>query len=265
MNPERVQIDFDEHVAHVRLTRADKHNALDWEMFQALDAAIDALAERKDVRAVVLSGEGKSFCSGLDFPSFLAGDVSFETLFERRDGDPANVVQRITYGWQRLPMPVVAALHGNCLGGGAQLALGADMRIGQPGLRFSVMEIKYGLIPDMGITQTLPTLVGLDVAKELTFTGRFVDAEEADRLGIVTRLADDARAAALELAGEIAARSPDAVRRGKRLWNAAARARSEDALALEAELQRELLGTPNQAAAVQAAFSGEPPRFSDPD
>lgn len=265
MNPERVQIDYEGHVAHVRMTRADKHNALDPEMVASLDAAIDELAERKDVRAVVLSGEGKSFCSGLDFPSFLSGEVSIEEVFARRDGDPANLAQRITYGWQRLPMPVIAAVHGHCLGGGAQLALGADIRIGQPGLRFSVLEIKYGLIPDMGITQTLPTLVGLDVAKELTFTGRFVDADEADRLGLVTRLADDARAAALELAREIAARSPDAVRRGKRLWNAAARARSEESLALEAELQRELLGTPNQTAAVQAAFSGEPARFSDPD
>jgi len=265
LNPERVQIDFGEHVAHVRMTRADKHNALDWEMFQALDGAIDELAGRRDVRAVVLSGEGKSFCSGLDFPSFLAGGIDFETLFERREGDPANVVQRITYGWLRLPMPVIAAVHGDCLGGGAQLALGADIRIGQPGLRFSVMEIKYGLIPDMGITQTLPTLVGLDVAKELTFTGRVVEAEDADRLGLVTRLADNARAAALELAAEIAARSPDAVRRAKRLWNAAHRARAEESLALEAELQRELLGTPNQAAAVQAAFSGEPATFSDPE
>lgn len=264
MNPDRVRIETARGVADVRLTRADKHNALDWEMFTSLDEATDELAERTDVRAVVLSGDGPSFCSGLDFPSFMSEPSRMEAIFAHREGDAANLAQRITYDWQRLPMPVIAALHGNCIGGGAQLALGPDIRVAGPDTRISVLEVKYGLIPDMGLTQTLPTLVGLDVAKELTFTGRFVEAEEALRIGLVTRLADDARGAALELAGEIAARSPDAIRRGKRLLNEAARARSEDALALEETLQRELLGSPNQIAAVTAAMSKEPAEFSDP-
>ena len=233
-------------------------------MFQAIDGAAEELAERLDVRAVVVSGEGPSFCSGLDFPSFMAEPSRMEEIFSHRDGDAANLAQRITYDWQRMPVPVIAALHGNCIGGGAQLALGADIRIAAPGTRISVMEVKYGLIPDMGLTQTLPTLVGLDVAKELVFTGRLVEAEEALRIGLVTRIADDPVAAAHELAADIAARSPDAVRRAKRLLNEAARARSEEILALEESLQRELLGSPNQVAAVTAAMTKQPAEFADP-
>ncbi len=264
MNPDRVRVTYQANVADVRLTRGDKHNALDWEMFTSLDAAASELAGRRDVRAAVISGDGPSFCSGLDFPSFAAEPARMEEVFGHRDADAANLAQRITYDWQRLPMPVIAALHGNCIGGGSQLALGPDIRIAAPDTRISVMEVKYGLIPDMGITQTLPTLVGLDVAKELVFTGRFVDAEEALRLGLVTRIADDPRAAASDLAAEIASRSPDAIRRGKRLLNESARARSEDSLALEEQLQRELLGTPNQIAAVTAALTKQPAEFADP-
>jgi enoyl-CoA hydratase/carnithine racemase len=264
VNPERVRITHDGAVADVRLTRGDKHNALDWEMFTSLDEAADELRERRDVRAVVISGDGPSFCAGLDFPSFAAEPSRMEEMFGHRDGDAANLAQRITYDWQRLPMPVIAALHGNCIGGGSQLALGPDIRFAAPDTRISVMEVKYGLIPDMGITQTLPTLVGLDVAKELVFTGRFVEADEALRIGLVTRIADDPRAAAHELAAEIAARSPDAVRRGKQLLNEAARARSEESLALEERLQRELLGSPNQIAAVTAAVTKQPAEFTDP-
>jgi len=264
VNPERVQVAHNGGVADVRLTRADKHNALDWEMFTSLDEAAEELAERTDVRAVVISGDGPSFCSGLDFPSFAAEPSRMEQIFSHRDGDAANLAQRITYDWQRLPMPVIAALHGNCIGGGSQLALGPDIRIAAPDTRISVMEIRYGLIPDMGITQMLPTLVGLDVAKELVFTGRFVEAEEALRLGLVTRIAEDPRTAARELAAEIASRSPDAIRRGKRLLNDASRARSEESLALEEQLQRELLGSPNQIAAVTAAMTKQPAEFTDP-
>ena len=234
VNSERVVIETSGGVADVRLTRADKHNALDYAMFDALDAALEELRGASGLRAVVLSGEGPSFCSGLDFPSFMAQglDIS-ETLFGHRDGDAANLAQRVTYDWLRLPVPVIGALHGNCIGGGAQLALGPDIRIAGPDLRFSILEIKYGLIPDMGFSQTLPHLVGLDVAKDLIFTGRDVDADEALRIGLVTRLADDPRAAALELAGEIASRSPDAIRDGKRLLNEAAWAHAEESLELE--------------------------------
>ena len=263
MSDDRVQIEVADGVADVRMVRTDKHNALDWPMFQALDAATDELAGRDDVRAVVLSGEGPSFCSGLDFPSFMAGDIGVDEMIAEVPGEVANIAQRVAYDWQRLPMPVIAALHGNCLGGGAQIALGADIRISARELKLCVMEIRYGLIPDMGITQVLPTLVPLDVAKEIVFTGRNISAEEALELGLVTRLADDPLAEAKALAAEIASKSPHAIRSGKRLLNESYTGRSEAALKLEAELQRALVGSPNQIAAVTAAMTKEPAQFED--
>jgi enoyl-CoA hydratase/carnithine racemase len=252
-------------IADVRLVRGEKHNALDYAMFEALDATSAELADATDLRAVVISGQGPSFCSGLDFPSFAAeGRDLSEVMFGHDDGDPANLAQRVTYNWLRMPAPVIAALHGNCLGGGSQLALGADIRFAAPDLHFSVLEIKYGLIPDMGITQSLPALVPMDVAKELVWTGRIVEAEEAKELGLVTHLADDPHAAALELAGEIASKSPDAVRLGKRLVNDSYRATDEGSLELEEALQRKLLGSPNQIAAVTAAMTKQPAEFADP-
>ncbi len=188
VNPDRVTIALDGGVADVRLTRADKHNALDYEMFTALDAALDELRSTPGLRCVVLSGEGPSFCSGLDFPSFMEQGLDVgEVLFGHRDGDAANFAQRVTYDWLRLAVPVIGALHGNCIGGGSQLALAPDIRIAAPDTKISILEIKYGLIPDMGVTQALPNLVGLDVAKELVFTGRKVEAEEALRIGLVTQ------------------------------------------------------------------------------
>jgi enoyl-CoA hydratase/carnithine racemase len=262
---ERVRVEVDGGVADVRLARADKPNGLNAAMFEQLVAAAGELAGDAGVRAVVLSGEGPSFCAGLDFKAVFSGTgLTPERAFARADGDVANFAQRATYDWRRLPVPVVAALHGACLGGGLQLALAADIRIAATDTKLSVMEIRYGLVPDMGLTQTLPDLVGADVAKELTFTGRTVEGPEALELGLVTRLAEDPRAEALALGREIAARSPDAVRAAKRLLNEGWRRPAAEGLALEAELQQALLGSPNQVAAVQAALSGEPAEFSDP-
>jgi len=265
MFDERVQIDVTGGVADVRLVRGDKHNALDWPMFKALDAATDELEARTDVRVVVLHGEGPSFCSGLDFPSFMAGDVGVDEMISDVPGEIANIAQRVAYDWQRLPMPVIAALHGNCLGGGAQIALGADLRIAGPDLKLCVMEIRYGLIPDMGISQILPALVPLDVAKEVVFTGRTIAADEALALGLVTRVSDDPVAEANELAAEIAQKSPHAIRSGKRMLNAAYTGRDEGVLKLEAELQRALVGSPNQIAAVTSAMTKEPAEYADPE
>jgi enoyl-CoA hydratase/carnithine racemase len=262
---ERVTVEVSDHVAEVRMVRADKHNALDWAMFKALESAAAELAERREVRAVVLSGEGPSFCSGLDFPSFIEAGMPVENMLARREGDVANVAQAVSLDWQRLPVPVIAALHGAAYGGGAQIALGADIRIAAADLRFSILEIKWGLIPDMGLTRTLPRLVSIDVAKELAFTGRIVEASEARDLGLVTRLADDPRAAALELAHEIAGRSPHAIRSGKRLLNETWVGSEAETLALEAELQGALLGSENQIAAITAAMTKQPAEFGDPD
>ena len=265
MSEQRVSLTVNEQVADVRMLRGDKHNALDAAMFEQINALTDELMQRRDIRAVVLSGEGPSFCAGLDLASFMGGGLSFDAIFHLRDGDIANAAQRMAFAWQALPMPVIAALHGACYGGGCQMALGADIRIAAPDTRMSVMEIKYGLIPDMAITQSLPLLVGIDVAKELTYTGRIVQAEEASRLGLITRLADDPYNEALALAREIANKSPHAIRDVKRLYNESWRAAASEGLALEATLQQKLLGSANQMKAVQAAMSKQPAKFDDPE
>jgi enoyl-CoA hydratase/carnithine racemase len=264
MEADRVRIEVADHVAVVSLTRGDKHNALDAAMFAAIIAAADRLTHEPGVRAVVLHGEGPSFCSGLDLMSMMSDPSGLPGLIERlRTGVP-TWFQRAAYDWTSVPVPVIAAVHGSCLGGGLQIALGADLRIAAHGARLSVMEIKWGLIPDMGITRALPRLVGIDVAKELTYTGRVLTGEEASRLGLVTRLNEDPLAAAKELAAEIAGRSPDAVRAAKRLFDQAWVAPAEDTLALEAELQLGLIGSPNQLAAVTAGMAKQPAEFTDP-
>jgi enoyl-CoA hydratase/carnithine racemase len=267
MSEERVRGEVADGVADVRRVRGDKHNGLDWAMFEALHGALDELGEARGVRAVVLSGEGPSFCSGLDFASFMAGEGggSFDAGFAPVDGSIANFVQRVAYGWRELPMPVIAALHGACFGGGLQIGLGADIRIAGPDTRISVMEIRYGLIPDMSLSGTLPGLVRPDVARELAYTGRIVEAAEALELGLVTRLDDDPLAAARALAAEIAARSPDAIRSAKRVFERGWRTSAAESLALESELQHALLGSPNQIAAVQATLSKQPASFADPE
>jgi len=264
---ERIQIDVRDHVATATLVRADKHNALDRAMFDALHAAIDRLKDEPGVRCVVLRGEGPSFCSGLDIASFMSEGENggAETLLDAVPGDgSANYAQRVATGWSEVPVPVVAAIHGNCFGGGLQIALGADIRIAAPGATLSVMESRWGLIPDMGITRTLPRLVGIDVAKELTFTARRIDGNEAERLGVVTRTADDPHAAAQELAAEIAQRSPDAIRGAKRLFDESWTGAADQTLRLEYELQSSLIGSPNQLAAVMAGLSKQPAEFTDP-
>lgn len=253
-------------VATVTMVRADKHNALDQAMFDGLTRAAEQLAGDVSVRAVVLHGEGKSFCSGLDVASFMAGRGGTGVLLNRDRGRLANFAQRVSYDWSLVPAPVIAAVHGNCFGGGLQIALGADIRIAAPDAKLSVMEIKWGLIPDMAITQTLPRLVAIDVAKELTFTGRVVSGRDAVALGLVTRTDDDPLAAVMALAEEIAGKSPDAVRAAKRLYDETwAGNDAAAALLRESELQSALIGKPNQVAAVVAGMSGEQPVLVDPE
>jgi len=261
---DRVSVTVDGHVATVTLTRPDKHNALDVEMFDAILSAAAQLRDATGVRAVVLHGAGPSFCSGLDVVSIMQAGGGVSGLTDRVRGEVPNWFQRASHDWLTLPMPVIAALHGSVLGGGLQIALGADIRIATPDARLSIMEVKWGLIPDMGITRTLPRLVSIDVAKELTYTGRTVSGEEAAALGLVTRISPDPLDAAHGLAHQIAERSPDAVRRAKRLYESAWTGETERTLALEAELQLELVGSPNQLAAVTAGVSGEPAGFVDP-
>lgn len=245
----------DRGVADVRLNRPDKINALDRAMFEALVATGRKLADDSAVRAVVLSGTGRGFCSGLDFATFGGmADGSRRSVPETSSvpvGPARALGQQAAYVWSTLAVPVIAAVHGVAFGGGLQIALGADIRVVAPDARLSVMEVKWGLIPDMTGTQLLPELVGRDVAKELTFTGRIVDGAEAARIGLATQLADDPYSAALELALVIAAKSTQAVRRAKQLLDMAGRVDLETGFAAEQKAVSELIGTPEQVAAVQ--------------
>lgn len=265
-----VEIALEDHVAQVRLNRPDKMNAVDPAMWKALSGAGELLASTKGLRAVVLSGNGRAFCAGLDMATFQtmgAGsppDLESPSAGAAGTARPGNLFQRAALVWKRLPVPVVAALHGVVFGAGAQIALGADLRIAGPDLRFSILEIKWGLIPDVGITQTLRDVVPLDVAKELTFTGRIVGAEDARALGLVTRLAEDPLAEATALAREIASKSPDAIRLGKQLLDESWHADEATGLALEARFQSRLIGGENQTEAIRANFEKRAPKFRDP-
>ncbi|MBI2526074.1 MAG: crotonase/enoyl-CoA hydratase family protein [Candidatus Rokubacteria bacterium] len=263
----RVIVSTQDGVAEVRLNRPDKMNALDLGMFEALVETGRALAGEASLRAVVLSGEGRAFSAGLDFASFMAlaeGSDGAGRLLRREPGGTANHAQQAASVWMDLPVPVIAAVHGVAFGGGLQIALGADIRFVTPEAQLSVMEVKWGLIPDMTGSQTLRRLVRLDVAKELTFTGRIVSGREAVALGLATHVSDDPRGAALALAREIATRSPDAVRAAKRLLDRAGLVTVEEGLRLEESLQLSLIRSPNQIEAVRANIEKRPPRFVDP-
>jgi enoyl-CoA hydratase/carnithine racemase len=267
---DRVTISIDDGVADVRLNRPDKLNAVDVAMFKALVEAGETLKHDPSVRAVVLSGEGKGFCSGLDFSAFEAmagedrkgGDGGLSDV-GRRDDRITNVGQQAVYVWTELPQPVIAAIHGAAVGAGIQIALGCDIRIVAPDAKLSVLEIRWGLVPDMTGTQMLPRLVGLDVAKELAFTGRMVSGEEAVQLGIATRVADDPRAAAMALAREIAAKNPYAIRGVKALINMAGQVPLAQAFKAEERTMASLIGSPNNVEAVTAYFEKRDPKFAD--
>ncbi|MGH9046312.1 MAG: crotonase/enoyl-CoA hydratase family protein [Acidimicrobiales bacterium] len=269
---ERVTVEITDGVADVRLNRPDKMNALDQAMFAGLVEASDRLAADPGVRAVVLSGEGRGFCAGLDLSSFQAmrtrGDQGAPggttTLADRPRDKKANFAQQAAYGWTELPVPVIAAVHGHALGGGFQIALAADIRIVAPDVKMSVLEIRWGLVPDMTATQMLPKLVPLDVAKELLWTGRTISGEEAVRLGIATRVSDDPRTTALELAAEIASKNPDAIRAGKRLLNQSGTVDAARQFLDESKEMGALIASPNQLEAMTAFLEKRDAVFSDP-
>jgi len=261
---ERVVVTIENGVAHVELAREEKRNGLDLAMFEALLEAGLKLRADGTVRAVVLSGRGKSFCAGLDWGAFLAmGAEVGAKLLARTDESPANLAQRACWIWQELDVPVIAAIRGAAMGGGLQLALAADVRYVAPDAQLSVMEVRYGLVPDMSATQTLARLVRPDVARDLVWSGRTVLADEAVAIGLATRREDDPVAAALSTAREIAKRSPHAIRSGKRLLRDSAHLDTRAAFLFETELQLALLGSANQMEAVAAAMGKRDPVFSD--
>jgi enoyl-CoA hydratase/carnithine racemase len=267
---DRVQLTIEGGVAHVRLSRPDKINALDPAMFAAVVDAGESLKTDRSVRAVVLSGEGRGFCSGLDFSSVQAmagggggsGGAPARSITDT-EGRITHLGQQAAYVWQELEVPVIAAVHGVALGGGCQIALGADLRIVAPDASLSVLEIRWGLVPDMTGTAMLPRLVGLDVAKELAFTGRMVSGEEAVRIGLATRVSATPLDDALALASEIAGRSPQAIRGIKRLLNGSPGRPFAEQFADERRTIGALIGSPNQVEAVTAYFEKRDPIFSD--
>ncbi len=273
MTEQLVTIDVSpEGIADVRLNRPEKYNALSHEMFNEVVAAGESLANRHDVRVVVLSGNGPGFCAGLDMGNFAKmnetkeTDQTADTLVSahQESGLPGNRAQMPGLVWKRLPVPVIAAIHGVAFGGGCQIALGTDIRVIAPDAKMSVMEIKWGLIPDMSLTQTLRDLVPMDVAKELTFTGRVLSGLEAKELGLATRVSDKPLELAMELASEIANKSPDAIRAGKELYETAWHADERTGLELEEKLQLSLIGSPNQKEAIMANFEKRAPDFANP-
>lgn len=263
----RVLVSVEDHVAHVRLNRPDKRNGLDLAMFEALVEAGERVAADRAVRAVVLSGEGRAFCAGLDWASFLAAGPETSGRLLARDParSPANVAQRACWVFREAPVPVVAAVHGAAVGGGLQLALAADVRIVAPDAQLSVMEVRYGLVPDMSATQTLLRLVRPDVARELMYTGRVVGGDEAVAIGLATRASASPLDDAMALARTIAGQSPHAIRAAKRLCDEAPGLDVAAAFRLETDLQVALLGSPNQAEAVQAALTKRAASFRDPE
>jgi enoyl-CoA hydratase/carnithine racemase len=259
MNEQRVRVTVDEHgVAEVAMVRADKMNALDPHMFRALIDAIAQLRGDARVRAVVLQGEGGAFCAGLDKSSLQGiarqdGASTVGDLVPRTHG-LANAWQQVAWGWRELPVPVIAAVQGVAFGGGLQIALGADVRLVHPEARLSVMEVKWGLVPDMAGCVLLAELTRADVARELTFTGRIVSGQEAVGIGLATRATQDPLADARAMARQIAGSSPDAIRGAKRLLNAASPVDAARVLLAEAFEQQRLIGSANQREAVRAGM-----------
>ena len=268
---DRVTITIDGGIADVKLNRADKRNALDNAMFLGLAEAGERLKTESGVRVVVLSGDGPSFCAGLDMGSMQAISGSKSDDGERAEGNPGDLPegrithlgQQVCWVWQELAMPVIAAVHGHALGGGLQIALGADIRIVHPDTKLSVREVYWGLVPDMTGTFMLSKLVRPDIARELTYTARIFSGAEGAELGLVTRLSDTPYDDAMELAREIAGNSPSAVRGAKELFNALDHPGAAEAFEGERRVIGEQIGSANQKEAVIASFEKRAPVFAD--
>ena len=264
MSSERVTIELaDNGVAHVRLNRPDKMNALDPAMFEAIIAAGEELRTMKGLRAVVLAGEGRSFCAGLDVSSFAAApDGERKPLTERTHGN-ANTFQEVAMTWRKCPVPVIAAVHGVCFGGGMQIASGADIRVVHPASRMAIMEMKWGLVPDMGGYHLWRGLVRDDVLRELVYTNREFTGEEAQGYGLATFVSEDPLGKANDIAKEIANRNPEAIRGAKRLSEAMLEKAGDDILMEESVEQAAIMRKPNQVEAVMAGMQKRPAKFTD--
>lgn len=264
INPERVVVSYENHIAHVRLTRADKMNAVDHDMISSIIAAGQEVAA-SNARACVISGEGRAFCAGIDISGLgaMAGQDPAKLLERRTHGDgTTNQWQEVAMVWTRVPVPVIAALHGAVYGAGCQLALGADVRIARPDIKMAVMEMKWGIVPDMGGMVLLPRLVREDVLRRLTYTATPVDGQQALEWGMVTELAEDPVATAMDLAGEIAMKSPSAIRTAKALISRAySEASDAEVLMAESVEQAKLIGKPHQMEVIASQMQKRAPNF----
>ncbi|TCS39970.1 crotonase/enoyl-CoA hydratase family protein [Reinekea marinisedimentorum] len=252
----RVLVSVEGGIARVSLNRPDKHNGLDQQMMTGLIQAAKSVARNRSVRVVVLTGNGPSFCSGLDFSYVSKNPGMVPRFFIKWPWAKDNGFQRVANIWRKVPVPVIAALHGNCFGGALQIALACDYRIAQPDARFSIMEMKWGIIPDMSATVTLPRLTSLDIAQELTMTGRVFSAQEAKEYGLISRLAANALEEACDMAGQIAQNSPDAIAAAKYLYRKTWNRSERTALFWERWVQLKLLGRKNQRIAMHNGLKG---------
>ena len=265
---DRVHLSIDNGIADVKLDRADKRNALDNAMFRAIAEVGEQLKTEPGLRAVVLSGDGKSFCAGLDMESMQSignskKDGSDSGPGEMTEGRITHLGQQVCWVWQELPVPVIAAVHGHALGGGLQIALGADIRIVHPDTKMSVREVYWGLVPDMTGTFMLSRLTRPDIARELTYTARIFSGAEAAELGLVTHLSETPHEDAMALARKIADKSPGAVRGAKALFNDLDHGGAAEAFDAERRVIGEQIGSANQMESVMASFENRPPVFAD--
>ena len=262
---DRIDIAMDgDGVAHVRMVRADKMNALDPDMFAALLDAGHVLHNLKGLRAVVLSGEGRSFCAGLDLGSMANTNRHDRAPLTDRSHGNANQPQQVAMQWRKLPVPVIAAVHGVCFGGGLQIASGADIRVVDPTARMAVMELKWGLVPDMAGYALWKGLVRDDVLRELTYTNREFSGADAKELGFATYVDSNPVARALAIAADIANRNPHAQRAAKRLFNRYLETGTDEILMAESIEQQALIGTKNQIEAVMSQMQKRKGEFTDP-
>ena len=247
---ERVLVDVEDGIATVTLNRPEKMNGLDMPMFTAINRTARRLKKAREVRAIILRGEGRAFCSGLDIQTVSRNPFNFIRLLFKYGILRANAAQNVGYLWRKVPAPVIAVTHGYCFGGGLQLALGADFRYSSSDCEFSIMEAKWGLIPDMSLAVTLRELMPIDKAKELTMTARRVRADEAKLLGLVSHVSDEPLVHAQAFARKLAAQSPDAVAGAKLLFNRSWNSSDRGALYHETHLQKKIMGRANQRIAV---------------
>jgi len=262
----RVTVTIKDHIADVKLNRPDKMNALDDAMFLALIDTGLTLAKDKSVRCVVLSGEGRSFCAGLDLSNFKMPDasdsVTNQKLADRTHGN-ANKFQKCVMVWHDMPVPVIAAVHGVSYGGGVQIMMGADIRYIAPDTKCSIMEMKWGLVPDLGGTQLWRHNVRGDILRELTYTNRVFSGEDAVSYGLATHTSTDPHNDAMKLAQEIASKSPTAVVKAKQLLNEAPYLGVDDGLMNESVIQDEIMGNKNQLEAVFSQMQKRAAQFED--